>query len=130
MEYVNIVASTEAVFNKLYNCADCLSKFKDPESTRKQQEIKSCFKPSDYRFQISNIKFKKCPGNYTIPQVGYFLTLFFNYEKHGVFPDAGGLFDQNYKLWEILSIIEGVVADNRKKMQNDIDRKNKAKGRK
>jgi len=42
--------------------------------------------------------------------------MFSVYEKHGTLPEKGTLFDQVYKTWEIMSIIESVVEDNRKRI--------------
>ena len=44
--------------------------------------------------------------------------MFSLYEKHGTLPEVGTLFDQVYKTHEIMSIIESVVEDNRKKIAN------------
>jgi len=121
------VASTEAVFNEQYDCLKCISRFKDKDSAEKQKELKSCLKGNVFRFQISNIKFSKCPGNYSLPQISYYLGLFFIYEKHGILPEGTSLMDSNYKLHQILSIIEDRVEYNRKKIRDKESAKVKRK---
>ena len=122
-----MVTSVEAMFNEQWNCSKCVVRFKDPEALERQFKIKSCKDSGSFRFQIGNIRYNKCPGNFVTPQVSYLLSLFTDYEQHGGFPESGSLLDQCYKTWEIVSIIENTVVENRKRLQ---DRENKkSKGR-
>lgn len=126
-EYAFIVASTEAAFNKNYDCRACLKLYKDPEMVKKAQDLKSCRDPGEFRFQISNVQFRKCPGNYNLPQITNLLSLFFNYEKFGLLPDPGSIWDQNFKSMQILAIMEEIIGDNRKKLMDKEKRAAKAK---
>ena len=91
--------------------------------TKKSQELKSCFSTQAFRFQIGNIKFARCPGNLTNQSISYLLSLFFNYDKFGLLPEKGSYLDQTFKMQQVLSIIESVVADNRKKQREKQERK-------
>ncbi len=117
-EYVSLVTSVESVFNPTYDCSKCINRFKDKASLERQFKIKSCTTSGAFRFQIDNIRYNKCPGNYVSPQVSYLLSLFSAHDKHGILPDSGTLLDQTYKTWEIICIIESVVMSNRKKIQD------------
>lgn len=120
------MASTEAVFNDQYDCLKCHNRHKDESLRIKQQDLKSCRKSGDFRFQLSNIQFRRCPGNYVLPQVNYLLSIFHNYQKFGHI-DGINLIDSTHKLYQIISIIENVVEFNREKIRKKEIEKSKRK---
>jgi len=104
-----------------------LNKFKDPDMTKKAQDLKSCFQSGAFRFQISNIKYARCPGNLSTQSISYLLGLFFTYDKFGILPEKGSYLEQTFKTMEIVGIIESVVSDNRKKAREKQERSLKRK---
>lgn len=108
LEYVYLVTSIEAVFAEHWDCNKCLRRYTG-ENLQKQLELKGCKGLNDFRYQIENIKYSKCPGNYTLPQVSYLMSVFNQYEQHGKLPTAQNLLDELYKNYEILTIIEARV---------------------
>jgi hypothetical protein len=114
------------LFQENYNCFNCTLKYKDPKIQRSYQESKSCFGGKTWQYQIENIQFKCCPGNFTLPMVSYLLEGYRMFKNLGVLPEKGGLFDQTYKTIEIFQTI-GTTIDLLRKKEEDILKKRKKK---
>ena len=56
--------------------------------------------------------------------MSYYIGLFTHYEKFGKC-DSDSLIDSNYKLHNVLSIIESIVESNRKKQRDKQEKKSK-----
>jgi hypothetical protein len=122
-EYAQLIAMAESTFNDQYDCNKCLNRYKDIEMVNKTREMKSCEVTGVPRFKISDTSFSRCPGNLTNPSTSYLLGVYNNYDKWGALPENGSYFEQSFKMTQIISIIDSVVADNRKKQRDKESKK-------
>jgi len=135
-EFIKIVATIEAHYQKEISCYRCLDRFKKyKEGEVKDKRIlefkkaKGCFGSKSLRVIIGvdeyqrRAVFKACPGNYTSLSVNYFIDLFYQYEK-GVLPFKGGLMDQPSKIIEVFQLIDDKISQKKNELIKRESRKN------
>jgi hypothetical protein len=107
------VASVEASFDSKWSCYHCKKTYDRYDGPKKDRALrnmftkKSCSGETERNYQLENVRFKKCPGNYTDTQVRYLVDWFMMYEK-GVMPFDGPMADQPAKIIEIFELIQSI----------------------
>lgn len=91
-----------------------LSKRSDAEIQIKIQRIsKGCGVLSDSpKIEINHVGFHSClcHESFQHPQLGYFMSIYQNYEK-GILPFSGGLMDQPAQIVELLGLISNLHSE-------------------
>jgi hypothetical protein len=82
---------------------------------------KGCEVSGIRNYQIENIRFNRCPGNYTNTQVRYLIDWFLMYEK-GVMPFGGTLSDQPGKLIEIFELIQSIRDEKEIQREREVEK--------
>lgn len=103
-DYIYLLASLEARLEyKKFGCHYCASKYKEKFKEKKRRS-KGCYDLTTKKYQIENIIYKSCIGNYNI-NIEFYLESFRKYDS-GMLPFTGNLSDQPNKIIEIFNIIE------------------------
>lgn len=124
-----LVSSVEAYTEKMFNCYSCLHQYDHhPNKDRMladRQRLQACKEPRpNPKFQIEQVKYFKCPGNFYEPSMAYLMEGYEKY-KQGVMPYPGSFYDQPAKIIEIYKLIDALLVDKRRKAQDEANRKAK-----
>ena len=129
-EYIKIVSTVEAILDKRFNCFNCQNMYSEKQDyekrretyiqhTRKKREGQSCFSINKRCiYQLENIKYYTCVGNFYDKSVCCLYEMFILYEK-GVLPYAGALVDQPAKIIEIFQLIGGLRSSKAERLKKE-----------
>lgn len=110
-----------------FNCAKCLNQKRPEHIIEKMRELKGCWQKSEKpRYEIEEIKYYKCIGNYYTPEFTSIWSAFLLYKK-GHMPFGGCLNDQPAKLVETMNILYNLETEykeqERQKQKQELARK-------
>lgn len=133
-EYALLMASIEAQYdkNRRFDCHKCKNKNRGAtnwqEGNLAERKIKGCF-DAVANWEVDNVRFKKCVGNFVLPSTNSILNMFRLYEK-GLLPYAGSVTEQPAKIMQIFDIIyarkaekDNELNDKRSETQKRVDAK-------
>ena len=107
-----LLASLESLFDKKFNCNDCLSRYKNTERGRERsvnyRRKMGCFDYTSRTYQLEDFKFYSCIGNFQDTSVRYYWELFQKYQQN-MLPYRGSLQEQPNKIIEIFNFIEAIL---------------------
>jgi len=107
-----LLASLESLFEKRFNCDDCLGRYGDSvrgkERSVAHRRKKGCFDYTSQVYVLDDYKYLSCIGNFQDISVRYYWELFQKYEKN-ILPYKGSLQEQPNKIIEIFNFIDAIL---------------------
>lgn len=103
------MATLERAYDKRWNCHWCLNhqyfgKQKE-KMLEKRRRIKGCWGNPASPYQIENIQFNSCIGNFSSYDAQYIIDMYMAYDK-GMIPFPGSISEQPAKLLEAFDMIK------------------------
>jgi hypothetical protein len=125
-----LTASFRSMIDKSFQCEKEWSDYADRTSSS-NDEVKKFFKQSkgcfggvlgtlrkthgakkvDTGLEIGGLKFNTCLCNFKHPNINYFATIFFQFNKHGTLPFEGPITNQPNKIMEIFDVMSLVMSE-------------------
>lgn len=94
----------------------------------KQRFQKACLLTDKVKYQLEDIRYYKCIGNFYSDSAVYLMELFYNYER-GVLPFHGSLMDQPAKIIDIFQLIDAMIKSKKAEIQKDMEKEASRKAR-
>ena len=126
-DYVFIVSTIEGFTEKQFNCVECNKRYrKHPNKELMDEKLRKKMACTEIkgkaRFQIDQVKYYTCPGNFYSFSVASLMEGYHNY-KMGVLPYPGSFFEQPAKVIDIYKMIDALIEDHKRKVQEEHDQK-------